>query len=133
MVYAGKAVMDACPMDVVILTPTTQESYRETVLTLPITRLDSSQIARFKAQYEQEIAGRACHVGIDLSRVEFLDSAGLGALVACHKHVRQFGGQVGLIAPRPLVLNLLAMTSLDKILPIYASVDDFTSSVAQIP
>lgn len=120
-------------MELVILTPTTQETFGETVLTLPITRFDSTQVSSFKQQYEQAVAGRACYLGIDLSQVEFLDSAGLGALVACHKHVRQLGGQMGLIAPRPLVLNLLIMTALDKILPIYANVEDFTSGAPQMP
>lgn len=40
---------------------------------------------------------------------------------------------MGLIAPRPLVLNLLIMTALDKILPIYANVEDFTSGAPQMP
>ncbi|MEN9216738.1 MAG: STAS domain-containing protein, partial [Gloeomargarita sp. HHBFW_bins_162] len=114
-------------MEVLILTPTTEESYGQppTTITLPITRLDSTQVSRFKAQYEAHVGGKPCYLGIDLSRVEFLDSAGLGALVACHKHVRALGGQIGLIAPRNMVIRLLEMTSLDKVLTIYASAEDF--------
>ncbi|MEN9233407.1 MAG: STAS domain-containing protein [Gloeomargarita sp. DG02_1_bins_92] len=117
-------------MNVVILKPTTEETYGDPprILTLPITRLDSTQVGRFKQQYEAQVGGVPCHLGIDLSSVEFLDSAGLGALVACHKHVRGLGGTTGLIAPRHMILRLLEMTALDKVLPVYASAEDFTNN-----
>lgn len=119
------------PMELFILTPATEESYGQppTTITLPMTRLDSTQVTGFKQQYETKVAGQACHLGIDLSRVEFLDSAGLGALVACHKHVRALGGEIGLIAPRNVILRLLQMTSLDKVLMVYASAADFAHSM----
>jgi anti-sigma B factor antagonist len=118
-------------MELFILTPTTEESYGQppTTITLPVTRLDSTQVTGFKQQYETKVAGQACYLGIDLSRVEFLDSAGLGALVACHKHVRALGGEIGLIAPRNVILRLLQMTSLDKVLMVYASAEDFAQSM----
>jgi len=120
-------------MDVRILTPTTEEMYGQppTPLTLPMTRLDSTQVARFKQQYEALVNGQPCYLGIDLSRVEFLDSAGLGALVACHKHVRALGGEIGLIAPRPMILQLLQMTALDKVLLVYVNQEDFAQSVGR--
>ncbi len=118
-------------MQFLILTPATEESYGQppTTITLPMTRLDSSQVTRFKQQYEAQVAGQACYLGVDLSRVEFLDSAGLGALVACHKYVRGLGGEMGLIAPRNMILRLLQMTSLDKVLTVYADAADFANSM----
>jgi len=120
-------------MELFILTPATEESYGQppTPITLPITRLDSTQVTRFKQQYEAVVNGQPCYLGIDLSRVEFLDSAGLGALVACHKHVRGLGGQTGLIAPRHMILQLLRMTSLDKVLMVYVDQEDFAKNVGR--
>ncbi len=120
-------------MELRILTPTTEETYGQppTTLTLPITRLDSTQVTRFKQQYEAAVNGQPCYLGIDLSHVEFFDSAGLGALVACHKHVRALGGEIGLIAPRHVLLQLLQITGLDKVLLVYVDADDFAQSVGR--
>jgi anti-sigma B factor antagonist len=135
MVFLGMCSVPSAinGMDVRILTPTTEEMYGQppTPLTLPITRLDSTQVTRFKQQYEALVNGQPCYLGIDLSRVEFLDSAGLGALVACHKHVRALGGEIGLIAPRPMILQLLQMTALDKVLLVYVNQEDFAQSVGR--
>jgi len=53
--------------------------------------------------------------------VGFVDSSGLGAIVACLKHVREHGGEMKLIAPEDSpVTKLLSLTGLE---PSIARVD----------
>ena len=60
----------------------------------------------------------------DLSQTEFVDSSGLGALVACLKTARQSGGDLRLAAPSEQVTMVLGLTNLDRVLRPRPSVDE---------
>lgn len=87
------------------LTMVSAKSFRETVTT---------QIARVDGQI----------VVVDLSQTEFVDSSGLGALVACLKTARQSGGDLRLAAPSEQVTMVLGLTNLDRVLRPRPSVDE---------
>lgn len=55
---------------------------------------------------------------LDLERIEYLDSAGLGELVRSHATVRNHGGHLTIIRPSDGVLRLLQITKLDKVFDI---------------
>jgi anti-sigma B factor antagonist len=55
---------------------------------------------------------------LDMSGVDFLDSAGLGELVRAHSSVRSRGGQLKFVNPSKHVHDLLRMTKLDHVLEI---------------
>ena len=55
---------------------------------------------------------------VDLSGVDYVDSHGLGQMVACHTLLSSQGGQVRFVGPSPKVQRLLDMTGLPKILKV---------------
>jgi anti-sigma B factor antagonist len=55
---------------------------------------------------------------LNLERVEFIDSAGLGELVRCHASIRNRGGQLKLVNPSANVHHLLKITKLDQVFEI---------------
>jgi anti-sigma B factor antagonist len=62
---------------------------------------------------------------IDFRGLGFIDSSGLGAIVACLKHLRERGGDLALAAPEGSGLRrLLDLTGLDRVLTMYASTDE---------
>lgn len=63
---------------------------------------------------------------IDLANVDFLDSAGLGSLVKIVREYRQADTPLAFASPGPFVLKTLAMTRLDKVVPIR---DDIAAAV----
>ncbi len=63
-------------------------------------------------------------VVVDLSGVSFVDSSGLGALVACLKTARQAGGDLRIAAPTEQVTMVLGLTNLDRVLRPRATVED---------
>ena len=63
-------------------------------------------------------------VVLDLNATEFLDSTGLGAIVAGLKRVRARGGVMRVVCTSPRVCKAFEITSLDRVLPLYVSVDD---------
>jgi anti-sigma B factor antagonist len=79
-----------------------------------IGEMDAGTIDVFRAAItELRDAGRE-QVILDLGELDFIDSTGLGALVAALKRFRDVGGDVTLVDVRPRVTKLLELTGLDK-------------------
>ena len=55
---------------------------------------------------------------VDLSRVTFIDSAGLGALVGAHLRMLEAGGALRIVEPPALVGRAFALTGLDEVLDL---------------
>ncbi len=62
-------------------------------------------------------------VVIDLSKVKWLNSSGLGAIMACHTTLTNKGGSLKLANVADRVQSLLMITQLIKIFENYESVD----------
>jgi anti-sigma B factor antagonist len=65
--------------------------------------------------------GEASSVVVDLTPVAFMDSTGLGVLLAAHKRARANGGRVLFVCPEGPVLRVLRLTGMDKVLSIHGS------------
>jgi anti-sigma B factor antagonist len=62
---------------------------------------------------------------IDLSGVPFMDSSGLGVIVACLKRLRESGGDLALVtAPGSPPSKLLSLTGLDRAIPTFSTPDE---------
>jgi anti-sigma B factor antagonist len=77
---------------------------------------------RFDAHAVHDFRRAATHVegdlSLDLSRVEFIDSSGLAALVSLHQRQRQRGRFLRLLNPQDAVRLILEVTRVDQELPI---------------
>jgi anti-sigma B factor antagonist len=60
---------------------------------------------------------------VDLGRVEFLDSTGLGVLVGALKRLRGVGGELRLVCGQERLLKIFRITGLDGVFTLYPSVD----------
>ena len=67
------------------------------------------------------------NIVVDLEGVEFMDSTGLGVLVGGLKRVREHDGMLSLVCTRPAVLRVLAITGLDGVFPLHATVEEATA------
>ena len=65
---------------------------------------------------------------LNLEQVSYMDSAGIGELVACFKKARERGGTVKLLRPSGKVVDLLALTKLEQVFEVHASEADAVSS-----
>jgi anti-sigma B factor antagonist len=61
---------------------------------------------------------------VDLHRVDFLDSTGLGALIGAQRRAKEFGGEVRLAAKEGQILRLLRITGLLKVFAVYATLEE---------
>lgn len=68
------------------------------------------------------VGGGRCVLVVDLGDTEFIDSSGLGALIAGLKTARAAGGDLRIARPTPQVVTVLELTNLHRVLRPYASV-----------
>jgi anti-sigma B factor antagonist len=61
---------------------------------------------------------------IDLNRVTFIDSAGLGVLIGTARRVDAHGGSLHAVCSQPQPRKLLWMTGVDRRIPVSATVDE---------
>src|SRR5262245_11567218 len=65
---------------------------------------------------------------LNLEQVSYMDSAGIGELVACFKKARERGGTVKLLRPSGKVVDLLALTKLEQVFEVHGSEAEAISS-----
>jgi anti-sigma B factor antagonist len=55
------------------------------------------------------------HILLNLEKVSYMDSAGIGELVACYKRAKEKSGIVKLLNPSGKVFDLLQLTKLEEV------------------
>lgn len=88
------------------------------VVVVPGQRLDASSAEGFKAEICGLIDSGSSHIILDLSQIEFMDSSGLGAIVACLKHMGG-NGSIELANPRDPVMKVLRLTRMNKVFTVH--------------
>jgi anti-sigma B factor antagonist len=88
----------------------------------PIGELDAFTVSQFR-QSLSELATNH-RLLIDMSRVPFVDSAGLGALIGGIRRTRELGGDVAVACNRPTLVRLLKTTGFDRIVTVAETVEE---------
>ena len=70
---------------------------------------------------------------VGMTRTRFCDSAGLHALIGAHKRAQAEGRQVRLAVTGTQVRRLLALTALDRLIPVCTSLDQALRPSARRP
>jgi len=84
--------------------------------------VDVANVARVREAALKLLERQIKRLIVDLSNVEYMDSSGLGALVALLKRVRESGGQMPLAGAKPRVRRLFEITGLDQIFSLHEDV-----------
>lgn len=66
---------------------------------------------------------------VDLEKVDFMDSSGLGVLVGGLKRVRSHEGSIALICTQENILKIFRITGLVKVFPIFENEGQAIQSV----
>jgi len=74
----------------------------------------------FRDALEEAIDAGALRIVVDLAKVTFMDSTGLGVLVGSERRLKPLGGSLAL-ACAGTIGQLLLITGLDRVFTLYAS------------
>lgn len=110
------------------LTSTTTEGAQ--IITVHSERIDAAIAIQFKEDMRRETESDATRIILDLAGVEFIDSSGLGAIVASMK---QIGNErrLDLAGLQPVVEKVFRLTRMDTVFRLFASLDDALSAQAE--
>ncbi|WP_299887671.1 STAS domain-containing protein [uncultured Ruegeria sp.] len=99
------------------------------VITVHSDRIDAAMAIQFKEDMRRETDSGTDRVVLDLAGVEFIDSSGLGAIVASMK---QLGGnrKLDLAGPQPVVEKVFRLTRMDTVFRLFPTLDDALSATA---
>ncbi|AVW92759.1 STAS domain-containing protein [Celeribacter baekdonensis] len=92
-------------------------------------RIDAACAIQFKDEMRELSEAGPSRIILDLGNVEFLDSSGLGAVVAALKAVRH-GQRLELAALHPTVQRVFHLTRMDTVFTIHDSVSTAVEGVA---
>jgi anti-sigma B factor antagonist len=82
----------------------------------PDGELDAYSVAQFREAFSA-LADEP-RVIVNLSGVQFMDSAGLGALIGGIRRIRESEGRVTIFSDREAITKLLHTTGFDRIVPV---------------
>jgi anti-sigma B factor antagonist len=85
--------------------------------------LDMSTTPQLRDGLLEVVESGARVVVVDLAAVGFMDSSGLGALVVAYKAMRARDGWLGLAGVQPPVRKVLSITSVDRVIASFDSVE----------
>jgi anti-sigma B factor antagonist len=86
------------------------------------------EASALRAKCSQLMAEGTKNIVLELSKVDFIDSTGLGALVICATSLRKAGGNVKLVNLNRRNVELLVMTKLATVFEIFNDEQDAISS-----
>lgn len=95
-----------------------------TAVLRPSGRLNMVAAPGFKSLLEETVSSGQTRIVVDLGEVTFIDSSGLGALIAGLKSSRQAGGDLRIADVPEQVMTVLRLTNLDRVLRAHSTVAD---------
>lgn len=97
------------------------------VLTIQHQALDANTARSFRQEFEQ-VLENGKQILLDLSQVEFVDSAGLGAIVAELKSLRSAGGEMKICNVHKTVRALFELVRMHRLVEIFNDRDEALAS-----
>jgi anti-sigma B factor antagonist len=106
------------------LLPPPWEGGRQTPVLRLTGRLDTGSVPAFRVRMRELVGAGTVSLVLDLSEVVSLDSSGLGAVIGGLKLTREAGGDLRIALANKQVLMTLELTSLNRVLLPYRSVEE---------
>ena len=100
-----------------------------TIIHVNAARIDAPVALQFKEDMRTLTARADGRFILDLEQVDFIDSSGLGAVVASMKQLRP-GQTLELAALQPIVEKVFRLTRMDSVFEIHAHVADLAPRAA---
>jgi len=93
-------------------------------------RIDAYTSASFKGEVADRIMNGARRIVLNLERVDFIDSTGLGALISLLKTIGELGDFM-ICNIRPPVTSLFKVTRMDRVFRIHASEEEALRAMSE--
>lgn len=86
--------------------------------------IDVYTAPRLKEELVSVVESGCSNVVVDMEKVGFIDSSGLGVLVSALRRARERDGVVRIVCTRDNILKIFRITGLDKVFPIFSDLEE---------
>ena len=109
---------------------TVSERYRRDVVIVDLEGkvTTGEPIVQIKQVTRRLVADGVRRVLLNLEKVTYTDSSGMGEIIACYSILREHEGMLKLVQVPPRVLELLRITKLDTVVEIFETEDEGVDS-----
>jgi anti-sigma B factor antagonist len=83
---------------------------------------------RLRDRLNEVVGSGQQHLVVDLTKVDFLDSTGLGVLVGAYRRLDRTGGSLVLVCPHEKLLKIFRIAGLESVFKIYRTVPEATAA-----
>lgn len=87
----------------------------------PIGELDIYTVPLFRKVVLKLEGDRRHDLILDLTRVTFIDSSGLGSLIEIFQKVQSVEGEIAYVVDNPRILKIFKLVDLDKVFPVFSN------------
>jgi anti-sigma B factor antagonist len=94
--------------------------------------VDFHSLPQLQAQVIGMVTGRQASLMIDLEQVEFMDSAGVAALIAALRWIQRQGGRMVLFGVREQVRQVLTLARTDGIFQIHPDYESAMDTLSKV-
>jgi anti-sigma B factor antagonist len=108
-------------------------TYADTVIVAPTGRLDHDNCEAFRAGLQPHLERASVsrqRIVLDLSRLEYVSSAGLRCFMLAAKEAGSQGGKIVLASLRPVVAEIFQISRFDMLFQIFPSVGQALATVS---
>lgn len=91
--------------------------------------LDLSGRYGIEIEFVRQCAGEGVRVLVDLSEVDYISSIGVHMLITSANSVDSRGGKLALLNPQPTVLDVLDLTGILQLIPIYSDLESAKAGI----
>jgi anti-sigma B factor antagonist len=102
------------------------------VAALPAEELDAGNVDEFKRDIAPALDAHA-NLVLDLSRLRFVDSSGLGAFISCLRKLNAKGGDLKLCGMTKQVRAVFELVRMHRVFEIFGTKDDAVRAFARVP
>ena len=102
------------------------------VATVPLEDLDASNVAEFKRDMAPVIDANM-KVVLDLSRLHFVDSSGLGAFISCLRKLNAKGGDLKLCGMSKQVRAVFELVRMHRVFDILGTTEEAVRAFQRAP
>ncbi|MEI6206672.1 MAG: STAS domain-containing protein [Desulfuromonadales bacterium] len=100
------------------------EMANDVVVLVPSGNLVASETESFKSQVEKLLEKKFRYILLEMSRIDFMDSSGLGSVMAVNKLVTGIGGVFACFALQEGVQKVFRVTRADQKIAVAATLSD---------
>lgn len=86
-------------------------------------KFDIESTEEFESVYQKLLESKPPVIAIEMSKLDYIDSSGIGSLIKCLNNTKNQKGKLVLVGLKPMILNVFKLAKLDMFFEIITSAD----------